>query len=57
MVCTPEAHIPIADVRVDHGVVYLEFKKSRSNVKETMTMDPLYGLYSIRRWRGILRRI
>ena len=39
MVYTPEAHIPIADVRVDHGVVYLKFKKSRSNVKEGMTMD------------------
>ena len=39
MVYTPEAHIPIADVKVDHGVVYLEFKKSKSNAKEVMTLD------------------
>ena len=39
MVYTPEAHIPIAGVRVDHGVVYLEFKKSKSNAREIMTMD------------------
>ena len=46
MVYTPEAHIPIADVKVDHGVVYLEFKKSKSNAKEVLTLDQfLFLLY------------
>ncbi len=46
MVYTPEAHIPIANVKVDHGVVYLEFKKSKSSTKEIMTLDQfLFLLY------------
>ncbi len=41
MVYTPEAHIPIAGVTVDHGVFYLKFKKSRTNIYETITLDQL----------------
>ena len=44
MVYTPEAHIPIAGVTVDHGVYYLEFKKNRSNAYETITLDQLIYL-------------
>ena len=59
MVYTPEAHIPIADVKVDHGVVYLEFKKSKSSAKEVMTLDQflfllyekVYG-YEVRKYDG-----
>lgn len=39
MLYTPDAHIPITQVSVDNGVIYLEFKKSRENVRETMTLD------------------
>lgn len=59
MVYTPEAHIPIADVRVDHGVVYLEFKKSKSNTREVMTLDQFLFLvveringYNIQKYNG-----
>lgn len=59
MVYTPDAHIPIADVKVDHGVVYLEFKKSKSNSREVMTLDQflcllfgkVYG-YGIQKYDG-----
>ena len=44
MVYTPEAHIPIAGVTVDHGVYYLQFKKNRSNAYETITLDQLVFL-------------
>ena len=44
MVYTPEAHIPIAGVTVDHGVFYLKFKKNRASVYETMTLDQLLFL-------------
>lgn len=54
MIHTPEAHIPIAGVSADHGVVYLQFKKSKTNVYETITLDKflcliyevLYGIRS-----------
>ena len=44
MVYTPEAHIPIAGVAVDHGVFYLEFKKNRTNIFERITLDQLVYL-------------
>ena len=59
MVYTPEAHIPIAGVSVDHGVVYLEFKKSKSNTREIMTMDQFIFLvyekisgYNVQKYDG-----
>jgi len=36
---SPEAHIPIACVTAESGVIYLRFKKSREKVFETMTLD------------------
>lgn len=41
MVYTPEEHIPIASVTVDHGVYYLQFKKNKTNRYETITLDQL----------------
>jgi len=39
VVHSPEAHIPLAYVSAESGVIYLRFKKRRENVFETITLD------------------
>lgn len=39
MVYTPEAHIAITEVYEENGVVFLKFKKPKSQVYEVMTLD------------------
>ena len=39
MVYTPEAHIAITEVYAENGVVYLKFKKPKTQVYEVMTLD------------------
>lgn len=36
---TPQAHIPIACVSAEDGVIYLRFKKNKTDVYETITLD------------------
>ena len=39
MVYTPEAHIAITEVYAENGVVYLKFKKPKTQIYEVMTLD------------------
>lgn len=39
MVYTPEAHIAITEVYAENGVVYLKFKKPKTQIYEEMTLD------------------
>ncbi|MDD2268120.1 MAG: hypothetical protein PHY15_01060 [Eubacteriales bacterium] len=39
MVHTPEAHIAVAEVYADNGVVFMKFKKPKSQLYEVMTLD------------------
>jgi len=39
MVRTPEGNIPVAEVYAENGVVYLKFKKSKSQLYEVVTLD------------------
>ena len=39
MVRTPEGNFPIAEVYADNGVVYLKFKKAKSQLYEVVTLD------------------
>lgn len=39
MLHTPEANIAIAEVFAERGVVYLKFKKARTQVYEIVTLD------------------
>ena len=41
MVYTPQAHIPIACVSAEDGVIYVKFKKNHSDLYETITLDQL----------------
>ena len=36
---TPEAHIAITEVYAENGVVYLKFKKPKTQIYEVMTLD------------------
>ncbi len=42
VVHSPEAHIPMAYVTAENGVIYLRFKKK--NVLETITLDQFLNL-------------
>ncbi len=44
VVHSPGAHIPIACVSAESGVIYLHFKKNKENVFETMTLDQFLNL-------------
>ena len=44
VVHSPEAHIPIATVSAEGGVIYLHFKKSKYDVYETMTLDQFLNI-------------
>lgn len=44
MVYTPEAHIAITEVYAENGVVYLKFKKPKTQVYEVMTLDMFLSL-------------
>ena len=44
MVHTPEAHIPICRIFVEGHVIYLQFKKSKSDISEIITLDQLIFL-------------
>ena len=46
MVYTPEAHIAITEVYAENGVVYLKFKKPKTQIYEVMTLDKYYGVGS-----------
>lgn len=39
MVRTPEGNFPIAEVYAEDGVVYLKFKKAKSQLYEVVTLD------------------
>ena len=39
MVYTPEAHIPITEVYAENGVVFMRFKKPKTQIYEVMTLD------------------
>lgn len=39
MVRTPDGRIPVAEVFAENGVVFLKFKKPRSQVYEIVTLD------------------
>ena len=39
MVRTPEGNIPVAEVYAENGVVYLKFKKSKSQLYEVVSLD------------------
>lgn len=39
MVHTPEAHIAVAEVFAENGVVYMRFKKPKTNLYEVLTLD------------------
>lgn len=39
MVRTPDGKIPVAEVFAENGVVFLKFKKPRSQVYEIVTLD------------------
>lgn len=43
-VYTPEAHIAITEVYAQNGVVYLKFKKPKSQIYEVMTLDMFLSL-------------
>ena len=43
---TPQAHIPIACVSAENGVIYLRFKKNRTDMYETITLDQFLILVS-----------
>lgn len=44
IVHTPQAHIPIACVFAEDRVIYLRFKKNRSDLYETITLDQFLAL-------------
>ena len=44
MVYTPEAHIPIASVSALNGVVYICFKKNKSDIYERITLDDFLSI-------------
>ena len=44
MVYTPEAHIAITEVYAENGVVFLKFKKPKSQIYEVMTLDMFLSL-------------
>ena len=39
IVRTPEGNIPVAGVYAEGGVVYLKFKKAKSQLYEVVTLD------------------
>ena len=46
MVRTPEGKIPVAEVYAEDGVVYLKFKKPKSQMYEVVTLDQfMYMIY------------
>ena len=44
MIYTPEAHIAITEVFAENGVVFLNFKKPKTQVYEVMTLDTFLSL-------------
>lgn len=44
MIYTPEAHIAITEVFAENGVVFLKFKKPKTQVYEVMTLDTFLSL-------------
>lgn len=44
MVYTPEAHIPITEVYAENGVVFMRFKKPKTQIYEVMTLDMFLSL-------------
>ena len=44
MVYTPEAHMAITEVYAENGVVYLKFKKPKTQIYEVMTLDVFLSL-------------
>ena len=44
IVHTPQAHIPIACVFAEDRVIYLRFKKNKSDLYETITLDQFLAL-------------
>lgn len=44
MVYTPEAHIAITEVYAEDGVVFLKFKKPKTQIYEVMTLDLFLSL-------------
>ena len=39
IVRTPEGNIPVAEVYAEDGIVYLKFKKAKSQLYEVVTLD------------------
>jgi hypothetical protein len=44
MIYTPEAHIAITEVFAENGVVFLKFKKPKTQVYEVVTLDVFLSL-------------
>ena len=44
MVYTPEAHISVTEVFAENGVVYLKFKKPKTQIYEVVTLDVFLSL-------------
>ena len=44
MIYTPDAHIAVTEVYAENGVVFLRFKKPKSQVYEVVTLDVFLSL-------------
>ena len=44
MIYTPDAHIAVTEVYAENGVVFLRFKKPKSQVYEAVTLDVFLSL-------------
>lgn len=44
MVYTPETYITITEVYAENGIVFLKFKKPKTQVYEVMTLDMFLSL-------------